>query len=136
MSTKINDESRISIIERVIQAGATRSDAAKFAGISVTTLDRWIKLGETEFERTEKDSDDPDLEARPYYDLYIRIVKAEAQFIVSKLNIISKAASDGDYRAAARLLEMRYPERYGRQVGTGTRDAPFHVVIRSDHDLD
>ena len=136
MSTKINDESRLSIIERVIQTGATRSDAAKFAGISITTLDRWIKLGETEFERTEKDSVDPAPETRPYYDFYIRITKAESQFIVSKLNIISTAASNGDYRAAARLLEMRYPERYGRQVGTGTRDAPFHVVIRNNHDLD
>ena len=83
--------------ERVLQAirmGATYEHACAFAGIARDTLHRYRK--------------DPTFRTE--------VEKAEGQAVVGWLAKIEKAASDGEWTAAAWKLERRYPSIYGRRV--------------------
>lgn len=83
--------------ERILQAlriGATYEHACAYAGISNDTLWRYRKDAAFRME----------------------VEKAEGQAVVGWLAKIEKAASDGEWTAAAWKLERRYPELYGRRV--------------------
>lgn len=96
--------------------GATYELAAKYAGISYPTLRRWLVRG-----GNEPESD---------YGQFTQAVKrAEAEAALAALAKITGAAQNGDWRAAAWLLEHRYPQQYGRvrvEI-TGQDDTPVQV---------
>ena len=86
-----------------LSAGNTRRAACSFAGINESTLWRWMKSSAT---------------------FASRIEKAEGDAEVRNVAIISRAAQEGTWQAAAWWLERRYPRDYGRtiqeQVHSGT----------------
>jgi transposase len=93
-------------IEKLCQAlvlGATYELAARFAGISPDTFARWRQRMATARPGT------------PLARLRDRLTAAEGQAALRWLAQIQEAAS-ADWRAAAFMLERRYPEEYGRQV--------------------
>ena len=81
---------------QAIQLGATYVHACNYAGISYETFRRWMR------------------ENVAFHDA---IKEAEGKATVGWLAKIEKAASDGNWTAAAWKLERRYPNDYGRRDG-------------------
>lgn len=93
-------------IERLTQAvliGATYELAARYAGISKDTFDRWRKQAETAKPGT------------PLAELRERLHQAEGRAATCWLALINQAAVH-DWHAASWLLSHRYPEQYGGGV--------------------
>lgn len=85
-------------VEKLVTAvklGATYDLACGYAGIDEATFYRWMK------------------DKREFCDT---IKAAEGAGAVIWLGKIEKAASDGNWQAAAWKLERRHPEKYGRTV--------------------
>jgi hypothetical protein len=90
------------IEERVLHAiklGASRADAAQFAGIGERTLREWMRLGADEAEG-------------PHAALRARVLEAEGQVKVTLVGCVLKAAVS-DWRAALALLQCRHPTEFG-----------------------
>jgi hypothetical protein len=80
-----------------IRLGASYGDACGFAGVDVGTFARWRE-------------DFPDFAAT--------IKEAEGAGRVQLIAKIQKAANDGNWQAAAWMLERRDPQNYGRTMRT------------------
>lgn len=83
-----------------VRVGASINHAARYAGISKRTLQRWRKLAQTE-------------QSGVYHQLEQAIQKARADLAISLLYTIYKAA-DKHWQAAARLLAYVCPQLYGK----------------------
>jgi hypothetical protein len=97
-------EPYIDKLEQAILIGATYEMAAMYAGISDKTFERWRRQAET---------------ARPGSPLAVlrdRLRQAAGRAAIGWLAKIEKAATDGDWRAAAWKLERRWPDAYGRKL--------------------
>lgn len=115
--TKLTPE----VKERISQAilmGATYELAAQYGGVSYDTFNEWMKrgAGATEGEFSE---------------FFEAIKSAEGKAVVGWLAKIEKAATGGNWQAAAWKLERRYPRDYGRQVHEHStdEDKPFIVKV-------
>jgi hypothetical protein len=98
-------------LTRAIQIGATYELAARYAGISKDTFDRWRKAMEAAPAGT------------PLADLRTRLRRAEAQAALGWLTTINEAA-ETDWGSAAWLLARRYPEAYGRTFQKAALTSP------------
>ena len=88
--------------ERILHAiklGASRADAAQFAGVGERTLREWLRLGAEEVEG-------------PHATLRARVLEAEGNVKVTLVGSVLKAAMK-DWRAALALLQCRHPAEYG-----------------------
>lgn len=91
--------------ERIVQhlrIGAFKTQAAAAAGISADTLDNWVLRGNAGEE--------------PYVQFALDVEQVIAEEVIRNLGAIAKAATtktDGDWRAAAWLLERKLPNLYG-----------------------
>ena len=99
--TKLNAKRAQQICDYVAQ-GHTREVAAQACGIVSTTLYRWMKRGERQ----------PD---GPYGEFCRALKRADLEAELAGLRQIKEAAQNGDWRAAAWMLERRYPEKWGRR---------------------
>ena len=99
--TKLNAKRAQQICDYVAQ-GHTREVAAQACGIVSTTLYRWMKRGERQ----------PD---GPYGEFCRALKRADLKAELACLRQIKEAAQNGDWRAAAWMLERRYPEKWGRR---------------------
>jgi hypothetical protein len=100
-----------------LEAGATYAQAAGAAGVSYATFARWR-------------DDDADAESA--------ILKAEQVAARRWLACIDRAA-DSEWRAAAWLLERRFPEVYRRgeiTVPEPARRTVYHVRFEGDPDVE
>ena len=108
--SKYTPETVAKVLE-AIKMGATYELAAGYAGISDSLLYEWLK-GKVEF-----------LEA---------VKGAEGTGAMIWLAKIERAASDGNWQAAAWKLERRYPHSYGRNVTqmevTGKDGGPIEIT--------
>ena len=98
-------------LTQAIRLGATYVLACDYAGISERTFRSWMET----------------------YPPFLQSVKeAEGAAAVGWLAKIEKAASDGNWQAAAWKLERRYPEMYGKQrlELTGANGGPVQVETR------
>lgn len=96
-------------LTQAIRLGATYVLACDYAGISERTFRSWMEA----------------------YPPFLQSVKeAEGAAAVGWLAKIEKAASDGNWQAAAWKLERRYPQMYGRNVTeiSGANGGP--IVIK------
>ena len=92
--TKLNAQRAQQICDYVAQ-GHTREVAAQACGIVSTTLYRWMKRGERQ----------PD---GPYGEFCRALKRADLEAELACLRQIKEAAQNGDWRAAAWMLERRY----------------------------
>lgn len=102
MPSKFTEETTTKIIQ-AIRMGATYDLAAKFGGITYQTFNEWRKKGE-------------EAKSGAYRDFVDAVERAEGEAAIGWLAKIEKAATDGNWQAAAWKLERRYPREYGRQV--------------------
>lgn len=96
MSRRIKlNEARTKAILQAIQLGATYEIAAENAGVSRSTLWNWLKRGEEQ-------------STGQFATFLDAFKKAEARAALGALATIHKACNDGDWKAAAFLLERRH----------------------------
>ena len=81
------------------KGGANNKDIAAALGVCPQTFYRWIGEPKTELQRELRDG----------------LKKAEAEYKNALLAIIAKSAETRDWKAAAFLLERKYPAEYARQ---------------------
>jgi hypothetical protein len=96
-----------------IEMGLTYELAADYAGIGTRTLYRWMHLGREEFKQL--DQGDNDIFLGSYGRLWHAIKLARAKCAASCLSRIHKAAHEGNWNAAAWILERRF-EGFQREI--------------------
>ena len=97
-------------VARAMAAGLTKNLACAHAGISPSTLDMWMRKGENGDAK--------------FVQAWRTIGAAESEAAVAMLDVVGGAATgastyDGtvqDWKAAAWMLERRFPREYGRTV--------------------
>ncbi len=97
-------------VARAMAAGLTKNLACAHAGISAALLDSWMRKGE---------SGDP-----KFVQAWRTIGAAESEAATAMLEVVGGAATGGgsydgtvqDWKAAAWMLERRFPREYGRTV--------------------
>ena len=97
-------------LTQAIRLGATYVLACDYAGISERTFRSWMET----------------------YPPFLQSVKeAEGAAAVGWLAKIEKAASDGNWQAAAWKLERRYPRMYGRNATeiSGPEGGPLKIAV-------
>lgn len=105
--TKINEEI-ITKIAGYIRAGNYIETASAVVGINKSTLYDWLKRGARE----------PGTLFEQFSDA---VKKAMAESEVSDLNVISKAAMEGVWQAAAWRLERKFPTKFGRKISVESK---------------
>lgn len=103
----------------VLKNGHTIETAAKFVGISKTTLYRWIEQGEQQ-------------ESGEYRDFRDALAKARATAQVNLVDTLQRAAKT-DWRAAAWLLERLFPEQFSNRervdLSVNKGDNTPHITV-------
>jgi len=106
-------------MEQLIEAlrsGAYRIDACRAAGIHYNTLLAWEKRGETE-------------NSGEYIEFLDALRKAEAEAVITNVEVVTRAAQDGDWRAAAWFLVHKYPDRWARVEKRADQDRPVTIIF-------
>ena len=116
--TKLTAEVSEKIV-RAIRAGNYPEVAAGHAGIHAATYYRWMERGELEGDAPEDD---------PYRQFRAEVERALADSEAAEVGLVVKAARDGDWRAAAWLLERRFGDRWGRHE----RLEQLHTLAEED----
>lgn len=101
----LTEESKRRAFGRIVEAlrkGATVGIASQYAGISETTAYQWRARGRAGDPFYRKFAEDWD--------------EAVSRGAIELLENVRVAGDDGDWRAAAWLLERRHPSQYGKQV--------------------
>lgn len=88
-----------------IAQGLTKKTAIDACGIAETTFYSWVRKAEADLNAGR---------TNVYTQFLQSIKKAETQDKLKRLNVIRKAAADGNWQAAAWELERRYRDEYGR----------------------
>ena len=101
--SKLDDTRREKLL-KAIRVGNDKKVACALAGISETTLYRWLELAQKKNARAELREFRESLE------------RAEAEAEVLKVSRIAQAADNGRWQAAAWWLERKHPERWGQQT--------------------
>ena len=102
------------LIRRAVKlkkGGASNIDIAKALGISESTFYRWTSTPTSDNQR----------------ELSELLKKAEADYKNALMGIIAKAAQERDWKAAAWLLERKYPDEYGRKFVSATVEGSMKV---------
>ena len=99
--------------------GASPETAARAIGISRATWFRWMKRGESGDERA-------------YRRFYLAVRRAQSECAIEALQVIHEAAQDGNWKAAAWLLERRY----GYTTSMCEREAVIEAELKQADDPD
>lgn len=98
-----------------IRAGAYVETAAAACGINKTTLYEWLKNS---------------ARGKTQNGFSNAIEKAQADAELFDSGVITKAAINGQWQAAAWRLERKHPDRYGRRtVISGDKNAPVMIGV-------
>jgi len=112
-------ESRMEKLIEALRSGNYRIDACRAAGIHYNTLLAWEKKGESE-------------SSGEYVEFLDALWRAEAEAVIKNVDVITKAAQDGDWRAAAWFLEHKYPDKWARVEKRADHDQQGVTIIFSD----
>lgn len=118
---KLNKDG-IATAVRLKKGGANNKDIAAALGIHERTFYKWLNDPKSENQRQ----------------LGQELKRAEADYKNALLAIIAKSAKERDWKAAAWLLERKYPQEYSRRTGfvdaEGNNTAPTFVFEPDDAD--
>jgi len=111
-----------SIIDKIVSAirqGAYVETAAAYAGINKDTFYDWLKKGANEKLERQK-AIEKNIKRSKKYQLQVlfsdAIEKAMAESELFDLSVITQAAKNGTWQAAAWRLERKFPKRYGPAI--------------------
>jgi hypothetical protein len=94
-------KSRMEKLIEALRSGSYRIDACRAAGIHYNTLLTWEKKGENQT-------------SGEYVEFLEALRRAEAEAVVSNVEVITTAAQGGDWRTAAWFLEHKYPNNWAK----------------------
>ena len=106
-------------MEKLIEAlrsGSYRIDACRAVGIHYNTLLAWEKKGES-------------AEIGGICRVFGCPAEGRGRSRHNKLEVITKAAQEGDWRAAAWFLEHKYPDKWARVEKRADQVQPFTIVF-------
>lgn len=133
-ATTLNHE-KISQICKIVESGAVPETAAAYVGVTKRTLDRWLRRGRDEEKRREDfaahieeaqrdtvgleimtiDHHNQCRDEQIYYELIVALDQALAKSEIADINVVTKAAQNGDWQAAKFKLERRWSQRWGKK---------------------
>lgn len=91
------------VILNAVRAAVPMNKAAALAGVDVSTIFGWKKLGKKQ-------------KSGIYFEFFTALKKAESEFIRKALNQIQTIArTEKQWTALAWILERRFPEEFGNQ---------------------
>lgn len=99
--SKLTQAVKTTVID-ALESGLGPSQAAQLAGISSGTLSEWVRRGEG------RDDRPASLEFAKFAKDVTRAIAASESALISRIH----AATEKDWRAAAWLLERRWPDRW------------------------
>lgn len=108
--SKLTPEAKARILE-ALESGMFLKHAAEAAGVSASTLHLWIQKGAGTWKDREGGRElppDPEFAA-----FAADVAAARAKAVERCLRTITKAAAEGDWRAAAWFLERACPDEWG-----------------------
>jgi hypothetical protein len=111
-------------IDRLIgalAAGNYKETAATYAGITISTLNKWLQIGASDIEVGRETE---------YSALFVAVRAAEAEAEVEAVTAIRLAFGD-DWKAAVAFLERRHTQRWGRTNRvelTGAEGGPVQLA--------
>lgn len=97
-----------------LRGGSDLDTACHFAGLSSQQVLKWLEIGKNESERV-ANGYPPTAGLNAYTSLWEDLKKARADAIVRNVTYVQKAASDGNWQAAAWWLERTVPEHYSKK---------------------
>ena len=120
------------IVDTIVQNledGNYKNTACLAAGIHPDLLTLWFRKGSAR--KVQCCKTDKDREAiAPFVELRKRVGMALAMAESKQLGVLNKAASDGEWRAAAFIMERRWPENWAR-----TTEVKVRGTVNHDHTL-
>ena len=128
----LNPELQEKIVE-LIKLGNYAEDAAGAVGINRNTFFLWMARGRAESERLKliPDAEPNELET-PYVNFMSAVEKARDEATARNVAVIQRAATNGDWKAAAWYLERTRQKTYGRAERvemTGADGEPMKMVV-------
>ena len=128
-STPTLTDELIETIAQAIRVGSYVETAVALAGVSKDSFYRWLRQAESDDanEMTVKLSD--------------AVKKALAESEKRDLDVIDKAAQEGEWTAAAWRLERKFPNKWGRQSKvqlehTGMDGGPIEIQSMTDEEME
>ncbi|MDO8307001.1 MAG: hypothetical protein Q7V58_01415 [Actinomycetota bacterium] len=122
------------VVKRLLEATAALlapDVVADYAGVGRSTYFGWLSRGR-EAEEARNDGHEVAASEQPFLDFLDRLTVVRATAEVNALREIEQAAHRGNWRAAAWILERRYPERWGpigrRRKAESQESAPLVSV--------
>jgi hypothetical protein len=86
------------------RAGLTQTACADACAVRPSVLSSWIAQGDSDIEHGFPDT--------VYAKLAVEFRKADSSFVAKYMGVIEKKAQDGNWQAAAWLLERTHPESF------------------------
>lgn len=105
----------LAAVLRALRSGATPAASAAYAGVSENALQKMLEFGAGCADRRE-DGEDLSPQEAEAADAVIEYAKSVGMVEVQATGVISRAATAGDWRAAAWLLEHRFSEAWNRST--------------------
>lgn len=124
------DEPGILILLALLENGLPRSEALALVHLPYRTFARWMQQGQAEAESDLEGVTPPTV----YRHIWQSVVRAEALLALAAVALVIQAARRGSWKAAAWMLERRFPEMWGppKRRPRGPADeapAPDHVRV-------
>ncbi|MBX2987871.1 MAG: hypothetical protein KF802_08225 [Bdellovibrionaceae bacterium] len=122
-------EQLIETIAQAIRVGAYVETAVALAGVSKDSFYRWLRQAESD--------DSTPLTVK----LSDAVKKALAESEKRDLDVIDKAAQEGEWTAAAWRLERKFPNKWGRQSKvqlehTGMDGGPIEIQSMTEDEME
>jgi hypothetical protein len=109
------DKAKQAALIDALRGGSDLDTACHFAGLSSSQVLKWLELGKNEAERLANGYPATPGQA-DYVSLWEDLKKARADAIVRNVTYVQRAASDGNWQAAAWWLERTVPETYSKRA--------------------
>lgn len=128
-STPTLTDELIETIAQAIRVGAYVETAVALAGVSKDSFYRWLRQAESD------ESNDMTIK------LSDAVKKALAESEKRDLDVIDKAAQEGEWTAAAWRLERKFPNKWGRQSKvqlehTGMDGGPIELQSMTENEME
>jgi hypothetical protein len=112
-ATQLNEQ-KINELCTILPVALYIETAADLCGISKRTLQHWLRRGREARRQSWRDKLPVSAADQIYVTLADRLKHAVAASQVNALRVIFNAANDGQWQAAAWLLERRFPGKWGK----------------------